>query len=84
MLTSRVSSIAFIARDVSISFGVVDVSLSAVMLVGLGAVLISLDWRLGLVMVIPVPVICAAIFVHGRRMNQLFTRVISEPVFFLE
>ena len=33
-----------------LAFGVVDASLSVVMLLGLGAVLISLDWRLGLVM----------------------------------
>src|SRR5438105_12825024 len=33
-----------------LAFGVVDVSLSLVMLAGLGAVLVSLDWRLGLVM----------------------------------
>ena len=33
-----------------LAFGVVDVSLSAVMLIGLSAVLLSLDWRLGLVM----------------------------------
>jgi ATP-binding cassette subfamily B protein len=57
-----------------LAFGVVDVSLSAVMLLGLGAVLISLDWKLGLVMVVPVPVLCAAIFIHGRKMHQLFTR----------
>src|SRR6267378_537520 len=33
-----------------LAFGVVDVSLSLVMLAGLGAVLLSLDWRLGLAM----------------------------------
>ncbi len=57
-----------------LAFGVVDVSLSAVMLLGLGAVLISLDWRLGLVMTLPVPVFCWMIFRHGERINQLFIR----------
>ncbi len=33
-----------------LAFGVVDVSLSLVMLAGLGTVLLTLDWRLGLVM----------------------------------
>src|SRR5688500_11199023 len=37
-----------------VAFGVVDVSLSLVMLLGLGVVLLSLDWRLGLVMPLPV------------------------------
>jgi ATP-binding cassette subfamily B protein len=44
------------------------------MLLGLGAVLISLDWRLGLVMTLPVPVFCWMIFRHGERINQLFIR----------
>ncbi len=57
-----------------LAFGVVDVSLSAVMLVGLSVVLLSLDWRLGLVMVVPVPVFCWLIFKHGERMERLFLR----------
>jgi ATP-binding cassette subfamily B protein len=57
-----------------LAFGVVDVSLSLVMLVGLGAVLISLDWRLGLVMALPVPAFCWAIYLHGERISRLFLR----------
>jgi ATP-binding cassette subfamily B protein len=57
-----------------LAFGIVDVSLSLVMLVGLSVVLISLDWRLGLVMTVPVPFFCYAIFLHGERIQQLFLR----------
>jgi len=57
-----------------LALGVVDVSLAVVMLIGLGTVLISLDWRLGLLMTIPVPFLCLLIFLHGRRMARLFTR----------
>jgi ATP-binding cassette subfamily B protein len=57
-----------------LAFGVVDVSLSAVMLIGLGTVLISLDWKLGLIMTIPVPVFCWMIFLHGDRISRLFLR----------
>jgi len=57
-----------------LAFGIVDVSLSAVMLAGLGAVLVSLDWKLGLVMVVPVPAFCYAIFLHGERIQRLFLR----------
>ncbi|MGH7674260.1 MAG: ABC transporter transmembrane domain-containing protein, partial [Gemmatimonadales bacterium] len=57
-----------------LAFGVVDVSLSLVMLVGLGAVLLSLDWRLGLVMTLPVPVLCWVIYRHGEGMSRLFLR----------
>jgi ATP-binding cassette subfamily B protein len=57
-----------------LAFGVVDVSLSAIMLLGLSAVLLTLDWRLGLVMVVPVPVFCWAIWRHGEHMNRFFIR----------
>ena len=57
-----------------LAFGVVDVSLSLVMLLGLTTVLIGLDWRLGLVMVLPVPLFCWAIYRHGERMNRVFVR----------
>src|SRR5881628_2735465 len=57
-----------------VAFGVVDVSLSLVMLEGLGAVLLSLDWRLGLAMTLPVPAFCWLIYRHGEAINQLFLR----------
>jgi ATP-binding cassette subfamily B protein len=57
-----------------IAFGVVDVSLSLVMLLGLGAVLLTLDWRLGLVMTLPVPLFCWLIYWHGESLNGLFIR----------
>jgi ATP-binding cassette subfamily B protein len=57
-----------------LAFGVVDVSLSLVMLAGLGAVLLTLDWRLGLVMTLPVPVFCWLIYRHGEAINHLFIR----------
>ena len=57
-----------------IAFGVVDVSLSVVMLLGLGVVLLSLDWRLGLVMTLPVPLFCWLIYWHGERLNARFIR----------
>jgi ATP-binding cassette subfamily B protein len=57
-----------------LAFGVVDVSLSLVMLLGLGAVLLSLDWRLGLVMTAPVPLFCWLIYRHGEDINRLFLR----------
>jgi len=50
-----------------LAFGVVDVSLSLVMLGGLGIVLLSLDWKLGLVMTAPVPVFCWASICHPAR-----------------
>ncbi len=57
-----------------IAFGVVDVSLSVVMLLGLGLVLLTLDWRLGLVMTLPVPLFCWLIYRHGESLNARFIR----------
>jgi ATP-binding cassette subfamily B protein len=57
-----------------LAFGIVDVSLSLVQLLGLGAVLLSLDWRLGLVMTVPVPVFCWVIYRHGENISRLFIR----------
>ena len=57
-----------------IAFGVVEVSLSVIMLLGLSVVLISLDWRLGLVMTLPVPLLLGAFALHSRTMNRVFLR----------
>ena len=57
-----------------VAFGVVDVSLSVVMLAGLSAVLLTLDWRLGLVMTLPVPLLCWLIYRHGEALNRRFLR----------
>jgi ATP-binding cassette, subfamily B, bacterial len=57
-----------------IAMGVVEVSLSLVMLAGLGTILIWLDWRLGLVITVPVPLLCYAIYRNGKSMEELFLR----------
>src|SRR6267378_319843 len=57
-----------------LAFGIVDVSLSLVQLAGLSTVLLSLDWRLGLVMTLPVPLFCWVIYRHGENISRLFIR----------
>ncbi|MGH7463374.1 MAG: ABC transporter ATP-binding protein, partial [Longimicrobiales bacterium] len=57
-----------------LAFGVVDVSLSLVMLGGLSIVLLSLDWRLGLAMTAPTPLFCWLVYRHGESMNPMFLR----------
>ncbi|HEX6316261.1 MAG TPA: ABC transporter ATP-binding protein [Gemmatimonadaceae bacterium] len=57
-----------------VAFGVVDVSLSLIMLLGLTIVLLTLDWRLGLVMTLPVPLLCWLIYRHGESLNRVFLR----------
>jgi ATP-binding cassette subfamily B protein len=72
-LVSRVTSDTDRLWDF-IAFGVVEVFVSLLMLVGIGAVLISLDLKLGLLMCLPVPLLLGAIWWHGERMRRLFLR----------
>jgi ATP-binding cassette subfamily B protein len=59
----------------------VDVSLSLVMLLRTRASCSStLDWRLGLVMTLPVPVFCWLIYRHGESLNGLFIPDVAEVV----
>ena len=57
-----------------LAFGVVEVSLSLVTLLGLGVILIALDPTLGLMLTLPVPLLCFAIYENGQRMERLFLR----------
>ena len=57
-----------------IAFGVVELSLSFFLLIGLSAVLIALDWRLGLVMTVPLPILLFLIYRNGRIMHGFFLR----------
>ncbi len=72
-IISRVSSDTDRIWDF-IAFGVVEVSLSLLMLIGLGCVLIYLDWQLGLLMTLPVPVMLYMIYRNGRGMQRMFLR----------
>ncbi|MCZ7647532.1 MAG: ABC transporter ATP-binding protein/permease [Planctomycetota bacterium] len=57
-----------------LAFGIVEVLLAGITLLGLGAVLIALDWRLGLLMALPVPLLFGAIWWHGQSMQEAFLR----------
>jgi ATP-binding cassette subfamily B protein len=72
-IISRVSSDTDRIWDF-VAFGVVEVGIALVMLTGLGIVLVAMDWRLGLVMTLPVPMLITAIFLHGQRMQKLFLK----------
>ncbi|MEN8177884.1 MAG: ABC transporter ATP-binding protein [Pseudomonadota bacterium] len=57
-----------------IAFGVVEVSLAIIMLFGLSTVLLMLDWRLGLIMVLPLPLVIFAFVIHSKTLKRLFLR----------
>ena len=72
-IISRVSSDTDRIWDF-VAFGVVEVSIAILTMLGLSAVLISLDWQLGLMMTVPVPIIIWAIYQHGEKMKRMFIR----------
>lgn len=72
-IISRVSSDTDRLWDF-VAFGVVEVSLALIRLAAISGVLLYLDWRLGLIMVLPAPLLIYAIFRHGRYMEQMFLR----------
>ncbi|PIP94989.1 MAG: ABC transporter [Bdellovibrio sp. CG12_big_fil_rev_8_21_14_0_65_39_13] len=57
-----------------IAFGIVEVSVSIMMLTSLAIVLITLNPLLGLTMTIPVPLLLISIYFHGERMKRIFIR----------
>lgn len=72
-IISRVSSDTDRLWDF-IAFGIVEVSISVVMLIGLGVVLLWMDWRLGLVMTVPVPLFLWGFYAHGRKIGRVFLK----------
>lgn len=57
-----------------IAFGFVETSLALITLVGLGAVLISLDLQLGLIMTLPMPILLWVLLGHSKRIQKVFLR----------
>ena len=72
-IISRVSSDTDRLWDF-VAFGVQEVSLSVLTLLGLAVVLLWMDWRLGLVMTLPVPLFLWSFFAHGKRINRIFLK----------
>lgn len=72
-IISRVSSDTDRIWDF-VAFGVVEVSISIVTLTVLAGAGLYLDWRLGLIMTLPIPVFLYAIFRHGEQMEKIFLR----------
>ncbi|MBT3983940.1 MAG: ABC transporter ATP-binding protein [Bacteriovoracaceae bacterium] len=72
-LISRVSSDSDRLWDF-VAFGVVEVGVSLIQLLGISAVLIHLDFKLGLLISLPVPLFLYAIYSHGEKLKVIFTK----------
>ncbi|MCR9202991.1 MAG: ABC transporter transmembrane domain-containing protein, partial [Halobacteriovoraceae bacterium] len=72
-IISRVSSDTDRIWDF-VAFGVVETGIAIITLVGLSTVLIALDWQLGIIMALPVPILLYSIYAHGENMKKLFLK----------
>ncbi|MEO0508620.1 MAG: ABC transporter ATP-binding protein [Verrucomicrobiota bacterium] len=72
-IISRVSSDTDRLWDF-IAFGVVEATLSILMLFSLGVVLTLMDWQLGLVLMLPIPLFLYAFYRHGKHINRHFLK----------
>lgn len=63
-----------------IAFGIVEVFVSSLMLLGIGAVLLSMDWRLGLVMLIPIPFFTLLDLLAQSENAKTFSENLAEMV----
>ncbi len=73
-IVSRVSSDTDRIWDF-IAFGLAELTLSLLMVLGIGGVLIVLDWQLGLAVTLPVPVIFFGIYRMGQGLRRRFLRM---------
>ena len=73
-IVSRVSSDTDRLWDF-IAFGFTEMTLSVLMIIGLGAVLFTMDWQLSLVVIGPVPLVFYFIYLMGRNLHRIFLRI---------
>lgn len=57
-----------------LAMGIVEVTLAAMMILGLSITLLILDWRLGLIVVVPIPILFWSFAVHSKTLNRIFTK----------
>lgn len=58
-----------------IAFGVSDLILSVLMILGLSGVMLLLDWQLGLILILPLPVIFYLTYLMGAKLHGVFIRI---------
>ncbi len=58
-----------------VAFGMVEVSLAIIKILALAMVLLSLDWKLGALMLAPIPLLIWLIYHHGEKIQLYFLRI---------
>ncbi len=73
-IVSRVSSDTDRIWDF-IAFGLAEILFGTILIVGLGIRLVTLDWQLGLILILPVPLLFLLLYWMGRKLHRVFTRI---------
>lgn len=58
-----------------IAFGMAELLFGVILLVGLSIVMIVKDWQLGLILVLPLPILFYFLYAMGRRLHGVFIRI---------
>jgi ATP-binding cassette subfamily B protein len=58
-----------------IAFCVPDVLFASILVVGLSTVLLTIDWQLGLILIVPIPFLFWLIYSMGKRLHKVFLRI---------
>ncbi|KAF0093485.1 MAG: ATP-binding cassette subfamily B bacterial [Puniceicoccaceae bacterium 5H] len=73
-IISRVSSDTDRIWDF-IAFGVAELLFGLTLMLGLAGVLLYLDWQLGLILVLPMPLLFLLLYWMGRKLHRVFLRI---------
>lgn len=73
-IVSRVSSDTDRIWDF-IAFGLAEILFGTILIAGLGIRLVTLDWQLGLILILPVPLLFLLLYWMGRKLHRVFTRI---------
>jgi len=58
-----------------ITFGFMDTAIAVLQVIGVAIALLTQDWRLAAIVLLPVPVLGFLFYLHGKRMHGRFNRV---------
>jgi ATP-binding cassette, subfamily B, bacterial len=73
-IISRVSSDTDRIWDF-IAFGLAEMIFGLILMLGLSITLVAKDWQLGLILVLPVPLLFGLLFWMGRKLHRVFLRI---------
>ncbi|MFP4282089.1 MAG: ABC transporter ATP-binding protein [Verrucomicrobiota bacterium] len=58
-----------------IAFGLAEMIFGVILLLGISVTLVAKDWQLGLLLVLPVPLLFGLLYWMGRKLHRIFLRI---------